>query len=133
MEINSKGESIFKEYTSGTKEHLTSQVSKIAPDIDAYIKNFVFGEIYARQGINKQEKVLATITALAAMGGCETELHTHINTAINVKIMPKKIIDTLIQILPYAGFPRVINAISICKQVFKERNVPFDFSEQNSH
>lgn len=131
MKINSTGESVFEEYTSGTKNHLTSQVSQIAPDIEAYIKNFVFGEIYARPGIDKKEKVLATITALTAMGGCETELHTHINTAINVEISSRKIIDTLIQILPYAGFPRVINAISVCKEVFKERNINFDFSEHN--
>ena len=125
MKKENIGEKIFKEYTTGTKNHLTSQVSEIAPDIEKYILNFVFGDIYAREGLTKEEKVLTTITALAAMGGCENELVTHFNTAINVNINPQKIINTLIQIIPYAGFPRAINAVNICKKVFDDRGIKY--------
>lgn len=119
------GQEVFKEFTTGTKNHLTTQMADIAPDVQTYIIDFVFGDIYAREGLTKEEKTLTTITTLAAMGGCEKELVTHCNTALNVHVEPQKIINTLIQMLPYAGFPRVINAINVCKSVFDDRGVDY--------
>nr|ELR5039869.1 carboxymuconolactone decarboxylase family protein [Providencia stuartii]ELR5082848.1 carboxymuconolactone decarboxylase family protein [Providencia stuartii] len=113
----------FHHFTSGTKNHLTDEVNNIAPDIHDYIINFVFGDIYSRDGLSDKEKTIVTIITLMAMGGCEYELETHINTAINIDIEPKKIIDSLIQGLPYAGFPRVINAVKVAQRVFSERGV----------
>lgn len=114
---------IFKRFTDGTKHHLTNEVSTIAPDIKKYILEFVFGEIYSRDGLEDQEKTIVTMVTLMALGGCEHELNTHINTALNVGLEPKKIIDIFIQALPYAGFPRVINAIGVAQIVFKDRDV----------
>ena len=57
---------VFREFTTGTKNHLTTQISDIAPDVEDYIINFVFGEAYAREDHTKQEKALTTITARAA-------------------------------------------------------------------
>lgn len=119
------GEEVFSEFTTGTKHHLTTQISDIAPDVQKYIINLVFGDVYARAGLTKQEKTLTTITTLAAMGGCEAELNTHVNTALNVQVEPRKISDTLIQMLPYAGFPRVINAINVAKAVLEDRGVNY--------
>lgn len=116
---------IFEHFTSGTKKHLTTGLSDIAPDIGKYITEFVFGEIYARDALSDEEKTLTTIVTLMAMGGCETELDNHINVALNVGVQPQKVINILIQALPYAGFPRVINAVNIAKTVFIERNVNY--------
>lgn len=129
--MDKTGQEIFKEFTTGTKEHLTTQMSDIAPDVETYIIDFVFGEIYAREGLTKEEKTLTTITTLAAMGGCETELITHFNIALNIQIEPEKIINILIQMLPYAGFARVINAIQICKSVFEDRGINYQIDDKN--
>jgi len=37
-------------------------------------------------------------------------------------LTPKKIIETFIQCIPYVGFPRVLNAITVAKKVFSEKN-----------
>lgn len=129
--MDKTGQEIFKEFTTGTKEHLTTQMSDIAPDVETYIIDFVFGKIYAREGLTKEEKTLTTITTLAAMGGCETELITHFNIALNIQIEPEKIINILIQMLPYAGFARVINAIQICKSVFEDRGINYQIDDKN--
>lgn len=115
------GLNTFEHFTSGTKHHLTNDLSEVAPDVKQYIIDFVFGDIYARTGLVDQEKAIVTIVTLMAMGGCEHELNTHINTALNVGVSPKKIIDLFIQALPYAGFPRVINAIGVAQVVFNDR------------
>lgn len=84
------GEKTYKEYTTESKKHLTSGISDITPDVESYIKDFVFGDIFAREGLTKEEKVLTTITTLVAMGGCDTEVATHVNNAINVGVSSKK-------------------------------------------
>lgn len=123
MDTLERGKKIFEQYTSGSKKHLTEEVAAIAPDIEKYVMEFVFGEVYAREGLSSAEKVMATIVALATQGGCEDELTVHINNALNIGIEPKRIIDTFIQISPYTGFPRVVNAVLVAKHVFKERDV----------
>ncbi len=111
----------FFRFTSGSKSHLSQELDDIAPDIKKYIHNFVFGEIYSRDGLSDEEKILATIISLVSIGSCDNELKTNTNNAINVGVRKEKIVDSLIQILPYVGFPRVINGIKIVKDVFEER------------
>ncbi|WP_326717561.1 carboxymuconolactone decarboxylase family protein [Vagococcus jeotgali] len=72
-----------------------------------------------------------TITTLVAMDGCDTEVATHVNNAINVGVSSKKILDTLIQMLPYAGFARAINGIMVCKKVFDERDIDYSIDLEN--
>ena len=129
---NIPGTEVFDRFTSGTPSRLTDQLSRFAPDVGRYIKSFVFGEIYAREGLSDQEKAVAVITTLAAIGGCEKELRTHLNTALNVGVAPERIIDTFIQMLPYAGFPRVLNALFEAQAVFETRGVKLSTVERQT-
>lgn len=113
----------FERFTGATPSRLTDRLADFAPDVARYIRSFVFGEVYARARLSDKEKAIAVITTLAAMGGCERELHTHINTALNVGVAPERIVDTFIQMLPYAGFPRVLNALFEAQAVFAERGI----------
>lgn len=113
----------FERFTGATPSRLTDRLADFAPDVARYIRSFVFGEVYARAGLSDKEKAIAVITTLAAMGGCERELHTHINTALNVGVAPERIVDTFIQMLPYAGFPRVLNALFEAQAIFAERGI----------
>lgn len=122
---NNDAKAVFNHFTSGTPKHLSAALTDIAPDVSEAILEFVFGTIYAREGLSDEEKCLTTITTLMAMGGCEAELDNHVNVAINVGVSPQKIVSVLTQALPYAGFPRVINAINVAKKVFIERDVDF--------
>lgn len=125
MQDDDQANKVFQHFTTGTPHHLTSTMSDIAPDIGQYIKEFVFGKIYARDTLSDEEKTLTTIVTLMAMGGCEAELNNHVNVALNVGVQPQKIVNVLIQALPYAGFPRVINAVQVAKAVFIERGVDY--------
>ena len=93
----------------------------IAPDLGRYIIEFAFGDIYARQKLSLQERELITITSLLTAGGCEPQLHVHINGALNTGISQEKIIEAMIQCVPYTGFPKVLNAVFTAKKVFSER------------
>ena len=95
--------SVFDRFTGKTPNRLTDQLRDIAPDAEKWIHDFVFGTVYAREGLSDQEKAVATITTLAALGGCERELHSHIQTALNVGVAPERIVATFLHMAPYAG------------------------------
>ena len=45
-----------------------------APAIDEYLKSHLFGDIFARDNLDWQSRELATVAALAAMAGVESQL-----------------------------------------------------------
>ena len=55
-----------------------------APAIDEYLKTHLFGDIFARNNLDWQSRELATVGALAALPGAESQLGSHIRISINV-------------------------------------------------
>ena len=104
-------------------ENVIKSLEDIAPDLGKFIIEFAFGDIYTRQELTTEEREMITLSSLLTAGGCEQQLEVHINGALNVGISPKKVIETLLQCIPYTGFPKVLNAIFTAKKVFTEREL----------
>ena len=115
------GTELLKQIDGTIGETVIKSLEGIAPDLGKYIIEFAFGDIYSRKELTLQEREIITITSLLTSGGCEPQLEVHINGALNVDIALEKIIETFIQCVPYVGFPRVLNAISVAKKIFLER------------
>ncbi|MBS0200567.1 MAG: carboxymuconolactone decarboxylase family protein, partial [Proteobacteria bacterium] len=47
----------------------------------------------------------------------------HIHGALNVGCSPSEIVEVILQMAVYAGFPAAINGINIAREVFKERSI----------
>lgn len=58
---------------------VTGKLFEFAPAIDEYLKAHLFGDIFARDNLDWQTRELATIAALAAMDGVESQLKSHID------------------------------------------------------
>lgn len=89
----------------------------VAPDVGRYIVEFAFGEIYDRGCLSLRDRELATIASLCSQGGCEPQLTVHIRGALNSGMSHEEVVETFIQLIPYVGFPRVLNAISVAKEL----------------
>lgn len=118
-----RGWELLKQVDDAAGEAVIDSLSGIAPDLGRYIVEFAFGDIYAREGLSLQERELVTITSLLTAGGCDSQLRVHLNGALNVGVAPEKIVEALIQCVPYVGFPRVLNAVSAAKEVFAARKL----------
>jgi alkylhydroperoxidase/carboxymuconolactone decarboxylase family protein YurZ len=57
---------------------------EFAPAIDEYLKTHLFGDIFARDNLDWQSRELATVGALVAMPGVESQLLSHIRVSQNV-------------------------------------------------
>ena len=117
-----RGSEKLREVDGHGGERVIASLKETAPDLGKYIIEFAFGDIYCREGLSLQEREIITITSLLTSGGCEPQLEVHVNGALNVGIPPEKIIETFIQCIPYTGFPKVLNAVSVAKKVIAERN-----------
>lgn len=98
----------------------------VAPDLEKYVVEFAFGDIYARPGIDNKQKVIATISALVAQG--LPQIGMHVKTGLAVGLKPKEIIGTIIHLIPYCGFPKVLNSLKVAQDVFAEKGIKVDTS-----
>lgn len=57
-----------------------------SPQIDRYLKEHLFGAIFARDNLGWPERELATLGALAALPGAESQLASHMRVSRNVGI-----------------------------------------------
>jgi len=71
---------------------------------------FAFGSVWARQGLGRRERSLATIGALVALRQPD-ELRKHVEIGIRNGLTVTEIRETLLQLTPYAGFPAVATAM----------------------
>ncbi len=77
----------------------------------------------SRPGLDMRSRQFATVAALTAMGTAVPQLRVHINGALNVGCQAAEIIEVILQMVVFAGFPAAINALNVAREVFRERGV----------
>lgn len=100
-------------------QNVIAALADIAPDFATYVFEFPFGDIYSRGGLGLREREMATIAALAAMGNAAPQLKVHIAAGLNVGLSETEIVEVLVQMSVYAGFPAALNGLFAAKEVFQ--------------
>lgn len=113
----------LREIDGEAGQHVIDSLASISPDLAKYTIEFPFGDIYQRSGLDLKSRELATIAALTALGHCQPQLNVHINGALNVGCTAEEIIEVIIQMAVYAGFPASLNGMFVAKDVFIERGI----------
>jgi 4-carboxymuconolactone decarboxylase len=101
-----------------TAEETRRRWQKLSPDFERYVLEFLSGEIWSRSGLPLKIKSLCTISALAALGRAQG-LELNIRMALRNGATREEIIETLLQIAPYAGFPAAWEGLQIAERVFE--------------
>lgn len=116
----------LKEIDGEIGERIFKNLESISPDLGKYIVEFSFGDVYSREGTSLRQKEIAVVAALTAMGNAAPQLNVHINGALNVGCSVEEILEVIIQMSSYSGFPSSLNAINILKEVIKDRKIIFE-------
>ncbi len=93
------------------------------PDFARYVLEFPFGDIYAREGLGLRERELATVAALCALGNAAPQLRVHVHAALHVGCTPHEVVEVVMQMAVYAGFPAALNGLAVVREVFGEVGV----------
>ena len=104
-------------------QQVIDALKDVAPDLARYVIEFAFGDVYSRPGLDLRTRELATVAGLAALGHAQPQLRVHVNGALNVGCTPAEIVEVIMQMVLYAGFPAALNAMFTAKQVFAERGL----------
>jgi 4-carboxymuconolactone decarboxylase len=111
----------LKEIDGEQGERVISSLRDIAPDFATYLIEFPFGDIYSRPGLDLKTRELAVVAALTAMANAAPQLKVHIHGAMNVGASRQEILEIIIQMAVYAGFPAALNGLFAARDVFQER------------
>lgn len=111
----------LKEIDAEQGDRVVASLADIAPDFARYVVEFPFGDIYARPGLDLRTRELATVAALTAMGTAPGQLRIHIHGALNVGCRRTEILEVIMQMVVFAGFPAALNGIATAREVFASR------------
>ncbi len=110
--------------TSGASgEAVIRSFDDIAPDIGRMIVEHSYGDVFSRPGIDPKTRELTACAALAAVATktAEAPLRVHINAALNAGASRKEVLETLLNLAPYSGYPVVQQAVQIAGEEFAKR------------
>lgn len=82
-----------------------SEIADIAPDLVRYYTSVATRGVFVRPGLDVRTRELVTVAALAMTGrAIDAEpFKRHVNAALNAGAEPEEVIESVLQLLPYAG------------------------------
>lgn len=101
--------------------NVINSLHDIAPDFARYLIEFPFGDIYSRPGLDLRSREIAVVAALTALGNAVPQLKVHIHGALNVGVSQEEVVEVMMQMAVYAGFPAALNGLFVAKEVFAAR------------
>jgi len=116
-----RGWDMLKTIDGEAGERVIASLQDLAPDLARYIIEFGFGDVYSRGVLTLKEREIATVAALTALGTAQPQLKVHLHGALNVGCSREEVVEVLIQMAVYAGFPAALNGIMALKEVLAER------------
>lgn len=98
--------------------NVVKSLADIAPDFARLLIEFPFGDVYSRPGLDLRAREIAVVAALTAMGNAAPQLKVHIQGALNVGVTRTEVIEIIMQMAVYAGFPAALNGLTAAREVF---------------
>lgn len=119
-----RGLARLQEIDGQAGQNVIDSLKDIAPDFARLLIEFPFGDIYSRPGLDLKSRELAVVAALTALGNAAPQLKVHIHGARNVGCSQQEIVEVIMQMAVYAGFPAALNGLFAAKDVFAQESVP---------
>lgn len=106
-----------KLYPGGIASVMEGLPDGMGKDVERFLTDYFFGEIYSRDAIDLQTRELLGYCVLTTLEA-ESQLQSHYHGNMNVGNTPETLTAAVIQCLPYIGFPAAIKALRIIKQEY---------------
>lgn len=105
-------------------QDVMAALGDIAPDFARMIIEFPYGDVFSRGVLSSRERQIATIASLVTQGHSGQALKAHIQGALNVGCAHQDIVELIMHLAVYAGFPSAVNAMLAAKEVFAQTATP---------
>ena len=95
-------------------------IGDFAPKLAQITDEVLYGDIWERPELSKRDRSLATVAALVAMNRTD-QLRSHLRIARQNGVTQEELIETITHLAFYAGWPNVVSAIGVAREVFGQR------------
>ena len=103
-------------------EHVDAAIQRttdFTAPFQAFITRYVWGEVWAREGLDRRTRSCITLAVLTALGR-EHEIPLHVRGAVRNGLSREEIAEVLLHTAVYAGVPAANSAFAIAQQVLAE-------------
>lgn len=89
---------------------LQASLAALDPQLAEWADGFIFDEVWGREGLGEEERMLVAVTALAATAR-HNQLRVYLHGALQRGIPAAKIHEALVMLVVYVGFPAALDAL----------------------
>ena len=104
-------------YGDEIKERYAWLPGEFSEAVPRWLTELSFGDFATRAGLPGKERELLTVVMLAAMGGAEVQVKSHIAGALKAGNTKEEVMCALAHAMPYMGVPRFFNALNCAKEL----------------
>lgn len=90
----------------------------INPKLAELTDNVLFGDVWARPGLSRRDRSLATVSGLIAMNRPD-QLRSHLALALQNGVTKEELVEAITHLAFYSGWPNAINAALVAKEVLR--------------
>lgn len=108
-------------YGTEIKDRYTWLPGEFAEAVPRFLTEFGFGDYMTRNGLDGKTRVLLIVIVLAALGGAEVQVKSHVEGAMKVGNTAEEIVCALVHACGYMGIPRLFNALNAAKEILKAK------------
>jgi 4-carboxymuconolactone decarboxylase len=106
---------------AGTQQTRAQQLmGDIAPKLAELTDNVLFGDVWARPQLSRRDRSLVTVSALIAMNRPD-QLRSHLALARQNGLTEEELVETIIHLAFYSGWPNAVTAVSVAREVFAKK------------
>ena len=109
-------------------ERARGYLEQLDPELDRYIIDFVYGEVYAGDVLDPKTRALCTVAMLGCLGE-QLQLGVYVRVARRQGASEEEIREVLRQVAVYAGFPTAWNALATMGRALDDLQLPEDAEE----
>ena len=82
-----------------------------------FLTELCFSDFMTRKGLDGKTRELLTVVMLAALGGAEVQVRSHVEGALKTGSTKEEVVCALVHAMPYMGIPRLFNALNCAKEL----------------
>ena len=111
-----RGQEIMEQLT-GSAQATTELLTNLAPVYAEWVTEFALGQVWARPALDLKTRSLCTVAALTVQGRIGS-LKTHIRGALGNGATRDEIVETILHMTVYGGFPDAWDGLAAAREVF---------------
>ena len=90
---------------------MVAEMGVICPDFATMTIDWAIGGVMARPGLDLVSRQLVLIASCVTLGHAMPQLRAHAEAALKIGVTREQIIETILQLIFYAGGPAVRNSL----------------------